>query len=125
MVASIWLRMQGVGGGYLLILRERRGEAGAISERGRESKEERLGRGEGCAAAVRRRTWWKEPEGSAGLPCHLTKPQKNRRYLLLPLELEFCLSGMQPHAGTGLKGVRGEPAQPWVAHSYASDMISQ
>lgn len=90
----------------------------------RENKEERLGRGDRRAAAVDGRTWG-EPVGSTGLPCLLTNPQENPHYLLRPLELEFCLSGMQPHTGSGLRAVQGELAQPWVAHSYTGDRISQ
>lgn len=104
----------------MLILRG----VGRLEPPQRENKEENLGRGEGRAAAVDGRTWG-EPVGSTGLLCHLTNPQENPHHLLRLLELECYLFGMQPHTGSRLKAVRGEPAQPWVAHSYTGDMISQ
>lgn len=38
--------------------------------------------------------------GALALRCHLTNPQENPNHLLLPWELEFCVSGMQKHRNT-------------------------
>lgn len=71
-------------------------EAGATMERELRKRGCREGRDVLQAGELGRGSTW----GALALRCHLTNLQENPNHLLLPRELEFCVSGMQKHRDT-------------------------